>query len=300
MIPVYNCADFIPEALQSVLAQGIGEEQMQIEVVDDASTDADVEAIVKEIGGGRVCYYRQPENVGSLRNFETCINRARGRLVHLLHGDDRVKQGFYCKIALLFDKYPAAGAAFSNYLDINTDSNAIKLHKSLAEKDEILKDGLIKISEYQYIQYVSMVVRREVYENLGSFYGVVYGEDWEMWARIAKNYPIAYTPETLAEYRKHQGSISWPEYETGQNTRDLAHVLNIIENYLPADKKGIMCKSKKSCALFCLAKANVILAESHNTVAAMAQIKLALSLSRSPILYYHIAKFYIKLVLKTY
>ncbi|WP_162053890.1 glycosyltransferase family 2 protein [Pontibacter pamirensis] len=300
MIPVYNCADYIPEALHSVLAQCIGEEQMQIEVVDDASTDADVEAIVREIGGGRVAYHRQPENVGSLRNFETCINRARGRLVHLLHGDDRVKQGFYRKIAFLFEQFPAAGAAFSNYLDIDSEGKTIKLHKSLAEKDEILKDGLLKIAEHQYIQYVSIVVRREVYEHLGSFYGGVYGEDWEMWARIARVYSIAYSPETLAEYRKHQGSISWPKNETGQNTKDLAIVLNIIENYLPDDKKCIMSKTKKSCALFCLAKANIILGESGNELAALTQVKLALSLNKSPLLYYHIVKFYIKLVFKKY
>jgi len=30
-----------------------------------------------------------------------------------------------------------------------------------------------------------MVVKREVYEKLGGFYGVEYGEDWEMWVRIA-------------------------------------------------------------------------------------------------------------------
>ena len=60
-------------------------------VLCDGSTDLDVEALVMSLGKGRVKYYRQPQNVGSLRNFETCINRANGHLVHLLHGDDRVK-----------------------------------------------------------------------------------------------------------------------------------------------------------------------------------------------------------------
>ena len=50
----------------------------QIEVVDDASTDADVAAVVERVGKGRVKYFRQSNNVGSLLNFKTCIDRAEG------------------------------------------------------------------------------------------------------------------------------------------------------------------------------------------------------------------------------
>src|SRR5690606_36819544 len=73
MIPVYNCSQFIPEVLKSVLIQHISEKDMEIEVIDDASTDADVEKIVQKIGKGRIKYFRQSKNVGTLRNFETCI-----------------------------------------------------------------------------------------------------------------------------------------------------------------------------------------------------------------------------------
>ena len=93
MIPAYNCAHLLPETLESILQQDPGPEHMQIMVVDDASTDADIEALVQQIGKGRISFYRQPHNVGSLRNFETCINMASGHLVHILHGDDRVKKG---------------------------------------------------------------------------------------------------------------------------------------------------------------------------------------------------------------
>ena len=100
MIPVYNCAAYLPETLRSVLQQAPGPDEMQIEVIDDHSTDADVEKLVKEIGRGRIAYYRQPQNVGSLKNFETCLNNARGHLVHLLHGDDRVRMGYYQTISM--------------------------------------------------------------------------------------------------------------------------------------------------------------------------------------------------------
>lgn len=69
MIPAYNCSAFLPEAIQSVLMQDMGADMMQIEVVDDYSTDANIAQLVKEISGGRVSYYRQSKNVGSLRKF---------------------------------------------------------------------------------------------------------------------------------------------------------------------------------------------------------------------------------------
>src|SRR5215211_1793383 len=90
MIPTYECAGYLRQTLRSVLAQDPGPEVMQIEVVDDASTD-DPAAVVAELGGGRVDFFRQPRNVGHVENFNTCLRRAQGRLVHLLHGDDAVR-----------------------------------------------------------------------------------------------------------------------------------------------------------------------------------------------------------------
>ena len=85
MIPTYNCANYLRETLASVLAQDPGPEAMQIEVVDDHSTRDDPAATVKELGRGRVQFYRQTRNLGYIKNFETCLQRSRGKIIHLLH-----------------------------------------------------------------------------------------------------------------------------------------------------------------------------------------------------------------------
>ncbi|WP_419802492.1 glycosyltransferase family 2 protein [Mucilaginibacter sp.] len=240
MIPAYNCSVFLPDAIQSVLSQDPGEAMMQIEVVDDCSTDADVGALVKRLGKGRVSYYRQEKNMGSLRNFETCINRAQGYHIHLLHGDDRVKPGYYQHIQSLFKKYPEAGAAFCAWNNIDEENNILRRSAIEVGKPDILVNWLPKLAEHTRIQYVAIVVKREVYEKLGSFYGVTYGEDWEMWARVARDYPIAYTPEILAEYREHKSSISSNSFLTGKNIQDISKVIHTISGYLPQkDQKKI-------------------------------------------------------------
>ncbi|MDT0688115.1 glycosyltransferase family 2 protein [Autumnicola psychrophila] len=245
MIPSYNCSSYLSEAIESVLRQDMGEALMQIEVVDDCSTDANVEELVRTLGRGRVSYYKQQVNVGSLRNFETCINRSKGEYIHLLHGDDRVKDGYYSAISKLFKKFPEAGAAFCAWEHIDSEGNFSHQSRIEAKEPCILENWLHKLAEFPRLQYVAITVKREIYEKLGSFYLVHYGEDWEMWARIAKNYETAYTPEFLAEYREHKNSITWRSYQSGQNIKDISKVTAAIISYLPKKDQRKMFKTAK-------------------------------------------------------
>jgi len=298
MIPVYNCAAFLPETLASVLQQALPENNMQIEVIDDASTDADVKAMVQQIGKGRVKYYRQPENVGSLRNFETCLNRAQGRLVHLLHGDDRILPGYYEEISKLLERYPEVGAAFCRYNYVDGQGEKIYDQRPEIPTAGILPDWLQKIAAYQRMQYVAVTVRREVYEELGGFYGVTYGEDWEMWVRIARHYPVAYTPRILADYRKHISSISGQKFLSGQHLYDLVKVMQYIQQYLPANQRArVFKKSKKFYAAYGLRLANQLWHLNHDKASAHAQIKTALSLCKDLDLYPQVLKIYTKMLI---
>lgn len=281
MIPVYNCAAFLPDALKSVLAQAPGPDWMQIEVVDDASTDADVQALVEVLGRGRVGYYRQPRNRGSIRNFETCINRAQGHVVHILHGDDRVLPGFYQKMGELLDCYPEAGAAVSHYAYIDEAGRLNGVPSRLAETDGLLDDWLLRLAKFQQLQYACTVVRRKVYEDLGSFYGNSYAEDWEMWVRIARHYPFAYTLDTLAEYRGHSHSISWNKLTTGELITDLAQVIARIQKHVPTEhRKQVAEFSGKYYAHFVITTAYELAERSQDWGMVYRLVKKSLELNR--------------------
>ncbi|MES2646170.1 MAG: glycosyltransferase [Bacteroidota bacterium] len=294
MIPTYNCATFIPQAIESVLKQDLGPELMQIEVIDDCSTDANIEELVKRVGKGRVSFYKQPENVGSLRNFETCINRSKGKYLHLLHGDDAVELNFYTTIASLFTRFPEAGAAFTNYSFIDDRSFKVPMgDNKLSEESGIIKDFIFKIARQQLIQPPAIVVKREVYEKLGSFFAAHFGEDWEMWSRIASKYPVAYAPVKLACYRvSNINSISQKSFLTGQNIKDIEKIINIIQNYLPENKR----KEIKSFALayysiFSVKVANGLLYT--NRKAAFIQAKGAFRMHKNMRTLYWVCRFYL-------
>ena len=96
MIPIYNCpANYRQETLRSILCQDPGAEELQIEVIDNCSSTDDPEAIVHKIGAAPISFHRQPTNVGVVGN---CIRRARDHWVHILHGDDTVREDFYARV----------------------------------------------------------------------------------------------------------------------------------------------------------------------------------------------------------
>jgi glycosyltransferase involved in cell wall biosynthesis len=259
MIPVYNCFDTLKETIASVLIQDPGKDQMQIEVVDDGSTDGDIKELVQQLGKGRIEYFRKEHNQGSLANFETCLNRATGKLIHLLHGDDKVRNGYYEKIGDLFEKCTNIGAAFCRYSTINDCGDVLWDHSKEMNEDGILDNWLYKIGSRQRLQYCTITVKREVYEKLGGFYGVTYGEDWEMWVRIAAHYDVAYTPEILAEYRLHTNSISHRSYMNGEHVREMHWVIESIQKWLPENlRKNLRDEALRNYAEYAMDVANSI------------------------------------------
>ncbi|HEY4324705.1 MAG TPA: glycosyltransferase [Mucilaginibacter sp.] len=293
MIPSYNCSNYLKETLQSVLIQARGLAEMQIVVVDDCSTDDDVEAIVNDIGKGRIGFFRQTQNVGSLRNFETCINISTGKLIHILHGDDVIKPGFYSEIEDLFVKYPSVGVAFTSLSIIDERSDLISDFRQVQNYTGIVENWLLKIAKKQFAQVCAVVVKRAVYEEIGSFYAVHYGEDWEMWARIAAKFPVAFSIKNLALYRQHNDNISSRSLSSNQNIKDLKKVFKIIENYVPKNKRREIKKiASHNSANYFAENASKIYNVHGNSTVALKQAWGALSL--------HFNKYTLKTLLTIY
>ena len=284
MIPTYNCARYLRETLASVLAQDPGREVMQVEVIDDCSNQDDPEAVVAELGAGRVGFFRQPTNVGHVRNFNTCLQRSRGRLIHILHGDDCVRPGFYRAMQRVFEEHPEIGNAFCRQVIIDEAGRWKNISGLLQPESGLAENWLERIAIGQRLQTPAMVVRREVYEHLGGFDRRIryYGEDWEMWVRIAAHYPIWHEIEPLALYRIHQSSLSGRTFRTGENIRDLRRALRINRASLPdKDASRISRLALEACALGAIRRARRALARGE-TVGVAPQILEAFKSSRTP------------------
>src|SRR5688500_6661742 len=97
----------------------------------------------------------------------------------------------------------------------------------------------------------SIVVRRDVYERLGGFDSrLICSEDWEMWVRIASQYPIWYETEPLAAYRMHSAANTGRHLRNGDDVRYNRMAIEIFGAYLPNEMANKV--SQKACETYAL------------------------------------------------
>jgi glycosyltransferase involved in cell wall biosynthesis len=282
MIPTYNGTKYLRETLTCVLNQIPATEYVQIEVVDDCSTADDPETLVKEIGQGRVSFYRNPTNQGLIGNWNACIQRAKGEWVHILHQDDLVLPGFYQNLQALVQANPESGAAFCRYAFIDEDGHWQYIWPLESKVSGILPNWIEHIAVRQIIQFPAIVVRRSAYEALGGFSAAAsYAADWEMWKRISAHYPMAYEPQILACYRQHSGSETSRAVRAGSDIADIITAITLSESYLPPERAAQLSQqARENYALYALHTTQKMLAE-RDVPAALAQIQGAWRCSAS-------------------
>lgn len=100
VIPTHNRPVFLKRAINSVLAQGMGD--FELIVVDDASTD-ETEETVKSIGDPRVKYIKRPVNGGAAAARNDGVRAARGEVVAFLDDDDEYTPGFLEETKKVYD-----------------------------------------------------------------------------------------------------------------------------------------------------------------------------------------------------
>jgi len=228
MIPTYNCAQYLRQTLASVLTQDPGPDQMQIEIVDDCSTKDDPETVVREAGDGRFAFYRQPVNVGATRNFNTCLERSRGCLVHILHGDDLVLPGFYARVAAAATRHQDCAIFFVRSFIIDECGDIENLTPRMPWLERASRDPG-SLLYYNDVRTPGVVVRREFYERNGPFLTqLVHVADWEMWLRAITRGSGFSLNQVLCSYRSFAGNDSGRLVVTAENLHDCLRLGDIL------------------------------------------------------------------------
>ncbi len=233
MVPVYNCANYLEQTLKTVLAQDPGAEDMQITVVDDVSDD-DPEAVIKRLAPGRVEYVRHAQRQGAPNNFNACLRLARGHWVHILHGDDAVRSGFYEVFRDRIRKHPELVAVFCRVVFIDEQGHWRAISDLERSEPGVIPDFLGKQAMWNRVWTPSIVVKRSVYEATGGFDPrLVHCCDWDMWKRVALYGPVWFEPEPLALYRIHSRSDTSRLVSGAKNVADMRKALELSRSYLP-------------------------------------------------------------------
>lgn len=300
MIPVYNCAGYLREALLSVLCQDPGPREMQIAVIDNCSDADDPESVVSEIGGGRVQFYRQLRNVGVIGNFNDCIRHATGEWVHMLHADDTVRAGFYQRLRDGLAAHPKAKAGACRFIHMDEGSHWLSIAEPEARTPSLLSDEFFpKLFVKQRFVSAALVVHRSVYEEIGGFRSEIpHCADWDMWKRIAFRYAIYYEPEPLACYRVHAQSDMSRLVNTGENVVEQRRSILLSYAEMPRDKVARYYRSAmKQAGVYAVAHARRLWVNGNHH-AAWRQLKEGMRCSMGPAVMARVLFFFARMVMR--
>ena len=202
VMPLFNKADQVLEAIASVQAQTI--DDWELVVVDDGSTDGGP-AQVEKLIDPRIGLHRQANaGVAAARNAGAAL--AKADVVAFLDADDLWDPGFLEAILALKLDYPQARWYATSY----------RIQRSNGETCQAKLQGLPPdfgrglMAEYFVVAATSnppvcssaMAVKKETLGAIGGFpVGIASGEDLLTWARLAQDYPLAYDTQARATFR---------------------------------------------------------------------------------------------------
>lgn len=231
MVPTYRRAKTLEKTLNSLLAQNLDPDQMQIHVLENPSEDPPVEEFVKELGEGRIEYSRHDTNLGMVGNWNACIERARGHWVHILHDDDMVAPGYYKALTEFLEQNPQLSMIASRAIGIDSNDQWTEILFSPPSMTGpgIYQNAARELCENCWIVCPSAVVKRSVYETLGGFSPTYQcSTDWDMWLRIAQQFSIGMIWHPYLLYRVHEDAMTEEVVRSGRLFQE-AH--SIIERH---------------------------------------------------------------------
>lgn len=241
LMPTYNYASYLAEAIESVLAQDFSD--FELLIVDDCSSDNTVEVVKPFCARDpRVQFAVNPVNLGMVNNWRKCLEQARGACIQFLFGDDKLSdpRALGKMFALLRDN-PSATLAASARTILDEKSNAIKtvrpLRNGCHNGRKIIAKCLCEAANL--IGEPSAVMFRK--KDTGTGFDPKYHQivDIEMWFRLLEKGDLAYTREPLCAFRQHARQQSAVNDASGLTRKEhaLYFASYAMQKWLPSRAK---------------------------------------------------------------
>ncbi len=203
IIPTYNRAHFIGEAIQSVLSQTY--QDFELIVVDDGSTD-DTDEVVEGFNDGRLRYIKLEENSGKTATpRNTGLKAARGEYIAFLDSDDVCLPNRLEVEVEFLNTHPSVGLVYADVVFFG--SRVISEGRVLEGVSPLSGYALKELFVNNPISSDAVLVRKTCFEKVGLYdESLAASEDGDMWLRIAACFEIDCIDFPLARYRRHEGN----------------------------------------------------------------------------------------------
>lgn len=246
VIPAYNHAVYLPEAVRSVLAQDYP--RLELIVIDDGSTDNTTE-VLSELGAG--FYWESQINIGQSRTLTRGWSLSQGDILGYLSADDILEPSAVRTSVEAFIANPDVVATYCDFNLIDPQSRRVRM---------------VQLPEYSYDHMLSQVscpigpgafFLRSAYLQSGPW-NPVYRQmpDYDFWLRLGLYGRFLHLPLVLAGFRVHEDSQT---YSMTSPERAAEPVL-IVTGLLNESAAKNLDPGLKECAM---ASANLVSAQLH-------------------------------------
>jgi glycosyltransferase involved in cell wall biosynthesis len=204
LVPTYNRAAFINDAIHTILAQTFTD--FEIVVIDDGSNDETTD-VLATFNDSRLRVLRQ-----SHRGISAAMNAgladARGRYISRLDSDDLWQPELLATLVPVLEAQPDVGVV---YAQADALDHGVPVHHLQGLPLRYPDDSLRSLVYDDCTCNIALLARRECFERAGPYdEGLIANEDWDMWLRVARHYRFVFIERVLARIRWHSGNLTGP------------------------------------------------------------------------------------------
>lgn len=214
---VYNEEEYLSESIESILSQTY--ENLEFIIVDDASDDGSIE-IIESFDDPRIVELKNDENRGLTQSLNRALERANGEFIARQDADDISRSDRLERQVQFLQRYDdVAVVGTGAYL---IDGEGTTIDKRVPKCNPTFEDFMDK----GHLIHGSIMARRSILEHVNGYNDFFrYGQDQELWLRLAKDYPIANIPDPLYRHRIHDEGVYFSRKDEsamyGKLARDL-------------------------------------------------------------------------------
>jgi glycosyltransferase involved in cell wall biosynthesis len=200
LMPVYNTAAYLREAIESILNQNFGD--FELLIIDDASTD-DSFQIASSYTDPRVQVVRKPANSGYTDSLNQGLQLARGEYIARMDSDDISDTERFRKQVEFMDAHPEIGLC-GTWVEAFGAINEI--WRTETEHESIRAQMLF----FCPVTHPTVLIRKAVLAVPNLCYNRAFepAEDYDLWERLLQHCQLANLPEVLLRYRVHEKQVS--------------------------------------------------------------------------------------------
>ena len=228
VVPTYNQAQFLPEALDSILSQTY--DNWEAVVVNDGSTDETPQVLKNYAEKDSRIRIVNKTNGGVASALNQGIEKSRGQWICWLSSDDMFEPDKLEAHLQAIEENPDIRFFHTNYFLFDEQRHLkCELKSDPRESVPPVELQVLKLFETNYINGISIAIHREVFESIG-YFDEKYrnGQDFDMWLRINALYRAFYIDRKTCVTRWHekQGMRSFPPAGSYDSSRACVEFLN--------------------------------------------------------------------------